>query len=69
MNKLVIIPVCNFIDVLNKIVNFYIKYLDEADIIIVDDSDGDITINRSFFDNNEKNIRIIKNKIKVILVV
>lgn len=40
MNTLVIIPVCNFYELLNKIIDFYTINLDEADIIIVDDSNS-----------------------------
>jgi hypothetical protein len=38
MNKLVIITVCDFFECIYQIVSFYRKELDEADIIIVDDS-------------------------------
>ena len=38
MNKLVIIPVCNFFDCFNQIIAFYDEHLDEANIVIIDDS-------------------------------
>lgn len=37
MSKLVVIPVCDFIELLPKIIQFYTKHLSEAQIFIVDD--------------------------------
>jgi len=59
MNKLVIIPICDFFDCIYTIVSFYLKNLDEADIIIVTDGVRD---NTEWLQGSiQKNCIIIRN--------
>ena len=59
MNTLVIIPVCNFIELLNTIITFYAVNLNEADIVVVDD--GDKLAITPFFIDVKKEIAITVN--------
>lgn len=59
MNKLVIIPVCNFFDCIDEIIGLYNDWLEEAHIIVVDDStDGKQFINSRI---DDKRILYIRN--------